>query len=102
MKDIERHFQDLVFRVGLAQPRSANVRAKHYEPQSDTVRMFVLSLLSLDEGPIVFQGGVLQAGVLVRIDLREARQLGTGLAQLFLQQVATAPFGAPGDQHCWW
>ena len=55
LKDVERHFQDLVVRIGLAQPRTATVRAKHYEPQSDTIRMFVLSLLSPDEGPIVFQ-----------------------------------------------
>jgi hypothetical protein len=55
LKDVERHFQDLAVRVGLAQPRTATVRAKHYEPQSDTIRTFVLSLLRPDEGPIIFQ-----------------------------------------------
>jgi len=38
----------------------------------------------------------LQAGVLVRVDLREARQLGSGLAQFFLQLVAAAALGAQG------
>jgi len=37
---------------------------------------------------------VLQAGVLVRVDLREARQLGAGLAQLFFELVAAAAFSA--------
>jgi len=55
LKDVERHFQDLAVRVGLVQPRTATVRAKHYEPQSDTVRTFVLSLLSPHEGPVIFQ-----------------------------------------------
>ncbi len=55
LKDVERHFQDLAVRIGLAQPRAATVRAKHYEPQADTVRTLVMSLLAPDEGPITVQ-----------------------------------------------
>ncbi|MBD2550046.1 hypothetical protein H6G65_10720 [Microcystis elabens FACHB-917] len=45
--------------------------------------------------------GVLQAGVLVGVDLREARQLGAGLAQLLFQLCCDAVRPA-GDQQCWW
>jgi hypothetical protein len=55
LKDVERHFQDLTVRIGLAQPRTATVRSKHYEPQADTIRTLTTSLLDIDEGPITFQ-----------------------------------------------
>lgn len=55
LKDVERHFQDLAVRVGLAQPRAATVRSKHYEPQADTIRTLVMSVLSPEEGPVTFQ-----------------------------------------------
>jgi len=50
--------------------------------------------------------GVLQAGVLVRVDLGEARQLDAGLAQFLLQLVAAAALGAQGISTAgssgWW
>jgi hypothetical protein len=52
LKDVERHFQDLSVRIGLVQPRAATVRAKHYEPQADTIRSLCMSVLNPDEGPI--------------------------------------------------
>ncbi len=52
LKDVERHFQDLSVRIGLVQPRAATVRAKHYEPQADTIRSLSMSVLNPDEGPI--------------------------------------------------
>jgi hypothetical protein len=55
LKDVERHFQDLTVRIGLAQPRAATVRSKHYEPQADTIRTLATSLMDINEGPITFQ-----------------------------------------------
>lgn len=54
LKDVERHFQDLAVRTGLAQPRAATVRSKHYEPLPDTIRTLVTSVLDPDEGPVTF------------------------------------------------
>lgn len=54
LKDVERHFQDLAVRVGLVQPRASTVRAKHYEPQPDTIRALVASVITPEEGPIIF------------------------------------------------
>jgi len=54
LSDVERHFQDLSLRIGLVQPRAKTVRAKHYEPQSDTIRVLVTSVISPDEGPVIF------------------------------------------------
>ena len=46
---------------------------------------------------------VLQAGVFVGVDLREARQLGAGLAQLFFELVAAAAFSSQRFSRagCW-
>lgn len=54
LKDVERHFQDLAVRIGLVQPRASTVRAKHYEPQPDTIRALVASVISSTEGPVIF------------------------------------------------
>lgn len=52
LKDVERHFQDLSVRIGLVQPRAATVKAKHYEPQADTIRVLCMSVLDPEDGPI--------------------------------------------------
>jgi len=52
LKDVERHFQDLSVRVGLVQPRATTVKAKHYEPQADTIRALCMSVLNSEDGPI--------------------------------------------------
>ena len=48
-KDVERHFSDLAVRIGLAQPRSARIRLKHYELQPDTIRTLIMSVISENE-----------------------------------------------------
>lgn len=48
-KFLEEHFWHLAVRVGLAQPRAAQVRQKHYECQPDTLRMLISSVLIGDE-----------------------------------------------------
>lgn len=55
LKDVERHFQDLAVRAGIAQPRATTVRAKHYELLPDTTRTIMLSLIAPNTGSIVFQ-----------------------------------------------
>ena len=37
-KILEQHFSDLAVRIGLAQPRAAQAKRKHYELQPDTCR----------------------------------------------------------------
>jgi hypothetical protein len=54
LDDVERHFQDLAVRIGFAQPRASTVRAKHYEPQPDTIRALIASVVSGTEGPVIF------------------------------------------------
>lgn len=54
-KDIERHFQDLAVRAGIAQPRATTTRAKHYQLLPDTIRTITLSLIGSENGPITFQ-----------------------------------------------
>ena len=44
-KILEEHFSDLAVRCGLAQPRAAQAKRKHYELQPDTCRALVMSLI---------------------------------------------------------
>lgn len=53
LRNVERHFQDLAVRIGFVQPRASSVRAKHYEPQPDTIRALVASVVSGFEGPVI-------------------------------------------------
>jgi hypothetical protein len=46
----EEFYRELALRSGLAQPRASRVPAKHFEPQPDTLRVIVLSLLPATEG----------------------------------------------------
>lgn len=46
---LEKHFSDLSVRIGLAQPRAFQARVKHYEPQADTLRLMVSSVLKDEE-----------------------------------------------------
>lgn len=48
-KFLEQHFSDLAVRIGIAQPRAAQVKLKHYECQPDTLRTLVTSVLTDDE-----------------------------------------------------
>lgn len=48
----EEFYRELALRSGLAQPRAGRVQAKHFEPQPDTLRILVLSVLPADEGLI--------------------------------------------------
>jgi len=41
----DEFYRELALRSGLAQPRASRVPAKHFEPQPDTLRVLVLSLL---------------------------------------------------------
>lgn len=50
-KFLEQHFSDLSVRIGLAQPRTSQVRQKHYECQPDTLRMLATSVLT--EGDVL-------------------------------------------------
>lgn len=46
----EDFYRNLALRSGLAQPRANRVVAKHFEPQPDTLRILVLSVLSAGDG----------------------------------------------------
>lgn len=46
----EEFYRTLALRSGLAQPRARRVPAKHFEPQPDTLRVFVLSVLPVADG----------------------------------------------------
>jgi hypothetical protein len=46
----EEFYRELSLRSGLAQPRASRVPAKHFEPQPDTLRVLVLSVLPATEG----------------------------------------------------
>ena len=46
----EEFYRELALRSGLAQPRASRVPAKHFEPQPDTLRVLVLSVLPVAEG----------------------------------------------------
>ena len=45
---LEQHFGDLALRMGYAQPRASRVPQKHFEPQPDTLRALMLSILHDD------------------------------------------------------
>ena len=45
-------FGTLALRSGIAQPRASRVTAKHFEPQPDTLRVLVMSVLSVEDGMI--------------------------------------------------
>jgi hypothetical protein len=46
----EEFYRELALRSGLAQPRASRIQAKHFEPQPDTLRVLVLSVLNLSDG----------------------------------------------------
>jgi hypothetical protein len=46
----EEFYRELALRSGLAQPRASRVPAKHFEPQPDTLRVLVLSVLPVTDG----------------------------------------------------
>lgn len=46
----EDFYRNLALRAGLAQPRANRVVAKHFEPQPDTLRILVLSVLPISDG----------------------------------------------------
>ena len=46
----EEFYRELALRSGLAQPRASRVPAKHFEPQPDTLRVLVLSVLPVADG----------------------------------------------------
>ena len=46
---LEEHFGDLALRMGYAQPRASRVTQKHFDPQPDTLRALLLTVL--DEEP---------------------------------------------------
>jgi hypothetical protein len=46
----EEFYRELALRSGLAQPRASRIPAKHFEPQPDTLRVFVLSVLPVGDG----------------------------------------------------
>jgi hypothetical protein len=46
----DEFYRELAVRSGLAQPRASRVQAKHFEPQPDTLRTLILSVLPVDEG----------------------------------------------------
>jgi hypothetical protein len=48
-KFLEQHFSDLAVRVGIAQPRAAQARRKHFELQPDTARILVMSVIEIGE-----------------------------------------------------
>ncbi|MBI4664261.1 MAG: hypothetical protein HY735_36155 [Verrucomicrobia bacterium] len=49
----EEFYGTIALRSGLAQPRASRVPAKHFEPQPDTLRVLVLSVLPRDEELLV-------------------------------------------------
>lgn len=48
----EEFYRELALRGGLAQPRSSRIAAKHFELQPETLRVVVMSVLSVEEGMI--------------------------------------------------
>lgn len=48
----EEFYRELALRSGLAQPRASRVAAKHFEPQADTLRVLLLSVLPVAEGQV--------------------------------------------------
>jgi hypothetical protein len=48
----EEFYGTIALRSGLAQPRASRVAAKHFEPQPDTLRVLVLSVLPHDENMV--------------------------------------------------
>lgn len=48
-KILEQHFSDLAVRIGMAQPRAAQAKRKHYELQPDTLRVLLTSVLEETE-----------------------------------------------------
>ena len=44
-KFLEQHYSDLAVRIGMAQPRAAVVKQKHYECQPDTLRLLIRTVL---------------------------------------------------------
>jgi hypothetical protein len=48
----DEFFRELTLRSGLAQPRASRIAAKHFELQPETLRVAVLSVISIDEGMI--------------------------------------------------
>jgi hypothetical protein len=48
-KFLEQHFSDVAVRIGIAQPRAAQARRKHFELQPDTARMLVMSVIDAGE-----------------------------------------------------
>jgi hypothetical protein len=48
----DEFFRELALRSGLAQPRASRISAKHFELQPETLRVAVLSVLSVEEGMI--------------------------------------------------
>jgi hypothetical protein len=51
----EEFYRELAVRSGLAQPRSSRVTAKHFEPQPDTLRILILSVLPVEHGVITLE-----------------------------------------------
>jgi len=45
----EEFYRELALRSGLAQPRASRVQAKHFEPQPDTLRVLVMSVLAVSD-----------------------------------------------------
>lgn len=48
----EEFYRELAVRSGLAQPRASRVPAKHFEPQPDTLRVLLLSVLPVADGMV--------------------------------------------------
>jgi hypothetical protein len=48
----DEFFRELTLRSGVAQPRASRIASKHFELQPETLRVAVLSVLSLSEGMI--------------------------------------------------
>jgi hypothetical protein len=48
--EFDEFYRELALRSGLAQPRASRIPAKHFEPQPDTLRVLVLSVLPLKDG----------------------------------------------------
>jgi hypothetical protein len=84
-KILEQHFSDLAVRIGLAQPRAAQAKRKHYELQPDTCRTLLTSVMEageLADLPTISKrlketwGACIGAGVDDRADLHAAGYLG--------------------------
>ena len=50
----EDFYRELSLRSGLAQPRASRIQAKHFEPQPDTLRVLVLSVINSSDGLVPF------------------------------------------------